>query len=91
MPVLVWRIQPQDELALDRYEGWPHLYRKETLWITVNGMRVCTMVYIMNEAYHPYGTPSMGCLCTINTGYQTAGFDHNILIEAVNNSKEDSI
>ena len=91
MPVLVWRIQPQDELASDRCEGWPHLYRKETLWITVNGMRVCTMVYIMNEADHPYGTPSMGCLCTINTGYQTAGFDHNILIEAVNNSKEDSI
>ena len=28
VPVLVWRIQPQDELALDRYEGWPHLYRK---------------------------------------------------------------
>ena len=88
VPVLVWRIQPQDERALDRYEGWPHLYRKETLRLTVNGKRVYAMVYIMNEAGHPYGTPSMGYLCTISAGYQTAGFDNNILIEAVNNSKE---
>lgn len=88
VPVLIWWIQPKDELALDRYEGWPHLYRKETLRITVNGKRVYAMVYIMNEAHHPYGMPSMGYLCTINAGYQTAGFDHNILIEAVNKSKE---
>lgn len=91
VPVLVWRIQPQDELALDRYEGWPHLYRKETLRLTVNGKRVYAMVYIMNAARHPYGTPSMGYLCTINAGYQTAGFDNNVLIEAVNNSKEASV
>ena len=88
VPVLVWRIQPQDERALDRYEGWPHLYRKETLRLTVNSKRVYAMIYIMNEVGHPYGTPSMGYLCTINAGYQTAGFDNNILIEAVNNSKE---
>ena len=88
VPVLIWRIQPQDERALDRYEGWPHLYRKETLRLTVNGKRVYAMIYIMNEVGHPYGTPSMGYLCTINAGYQTAGFDNNILIEAVNNSKE---
>ena len=88
VPVLIWWIQPGDEAALDRYEGFPFLYRKETLRLTVNGRRVYAMVYIMNEAGHPYGTPSMGYLCTISAGYQTAGFDNNILIEAVNNSKE---
>lgn len=88
VPVLVWKIQPKDELALDRYEGWPHLYRKETLRLTVNCRRVYAMIYIMNEAGHSYGTPSMGYLCTINAGYQTAGFDNKILVEAVNNSKE---
>ena len=86
--VLVWRIQPKDEAALDRYEGWPHLYRKKTLRITVNGKRVYAMVYIMNEAHHPYGMPSMGYLSTIDAGYQTAGFDHHILIKAMNKSKE---
>jgi len=88
VPVLIWRLQPQDERALDRYEGWPYLYRKETLRLTVNGRRAYAMIYIMNEKSHPYGTPSMGYLCTINAGYQTAGFDSKILIEAVNNSKE---
>lgn len=88
VPVLVWRIQPRDEAALDRYEGWPHLYRKEILRITVSDKRVYAMIYIMNEAHHSYGMPSMGYLCTINAGYRTAGFDHNILIEAVNKSKE---
>lgn len=57
----------------------------------MNGKRVYAMVYIMNEANHSYGMPSMDYLCTIDAGYQTAGFDHNILIEAVNNSKEASV
>ena len=59
VPVLIWRLQPQDELVLDHYEGFPFLYRKETLRLTVNGRRVYAMVYIMNEANHPYGMPSV--------------------------------
>lgn len=88
VPVLVWRIQPRDELALDRYEGWPHLYRKETLRVTVNGKRVYAMVYIMNAARHPYGTPSPYYLDIIREGYESAGFDTSILRDAVKNSKE---
>jgi len=88
VPVLVWRIQPQDERALDRYEGWPHLYRKETLRITVNGRRVYAMIYIMNEKGHPYGAPSLGYLNTIREGYEGAGFDSSILAKAVRGSKE---
>ena len=57
VPVLIWRIQPEDEVALNRYEGFPFLYRKETLRLTVNGKRVRAMVYIMNETGHPYGAP----------------------------------
>ena len=88
VPVLIWRIQPQDERALDRYEGWPHLYHKETLRLTVNGRRVYAMVYIMNEARYPYGTPSLGYLDTIREGYESAGFDSGILAKAVSDSKE---
>ena len=29
VPVLIWELGGQDELSLDRYEGFPHLYRKE--------------------------------------------------------------
>lgn len=88
VPVLIWRIQPQDELSLDRYEGFPFLYRKETLRLTVNGRWVYAMVYIMNEAGNSYGAPSMGYLSTIREGYESAGFDTGILYDAVNRSKE---
>lgn len=88
VPVLVWRIQPRDELALDRYEGWPFLYRKEILRVNVNGKRVYAMVYIMNEAGHPYGVPSVDYLNIIREGYVDAGFEQQILDDAVKNSKE---
>lgn len=82
VPVLVWRIQPGDELALDRYEGFPFLYRKETLRVAVNGRRTCAMVYIMNEAERPYGVPSVGYYDTIFQGYQSSEFDTKILYQA---------
>lgn len=88
VPVLVWRIQPKDETALDRYEGFPFLYRKETLRVLLNDRRVYAMAYIMNEKGRPYGTPSPGYLHTICEGYDSAGFDVGILRDAVKNSKE---
>lgn len=88
VPVLVWKIQPADEHALDRYEGWPYLYRKETLRLTVGGYRLYAMVYIMNEKRRPYGTPSDYYYDTIWTGYESAGFDTRILEKAVIDSKE---
>ena len=88
VPVLIWRIQPEDEVALNRYEGFPFLYRKETLRLTVNGKRVRAMVYIMNADRHPYGTPSAGYFNTIREGYESAGFNVSILYDAVKHSKE---
>ncbi len=83
VPVLVWRLEPEDEKALDIYEGWPRLYRKETLRITVNGRRVSAMAYIMNEKGHPYGLPSQPYLDIIREGYQDAGFEEQALRKAV--------
>lgn len=90
VPVLVWRIQPSDELALDRYEGFPFLYRKEMLRLSVGGKRISAMVYIMNEAGRHYGTPSVGYYDTIFQGYQSAGFDTEILSQAAQDSKGSS-
>ena len=73
--MLIWYLKPKDEKALDVYEGWPHLYHKETLRVTVNGKRIYAMIYIMNEDRHPYGAPSPQYFCTILTGYRSAGFD----------------
>lgn len=82
VPVLVWRLQPTDERSLDSYEGWPYLYRKEQLRITVNGKRVSAMVYIMNDVVRSYNTPSNVYFDSIYMGYKDAGFDTDILFRA---------
>lgn len=83
VPVLIWRLQPGDERNLDIYEGYPHLYRKEMLRVSVNGRQVSAMVYVMNESLHPYDTPSHSYFGTIRQGYEDAGFDTEILRHAV--------
>ena len=99
VPVLVWEIQPDDENSLDIYEGWPHLYRKETLKIKLGKKILPAMIYIMNgEKYPygypsqlyfdtirdgPYGYPSQLYFDTIRDGYISAGFDPKLLHQAV--------
>jgi len=87
VPVLVWEITPADEAALDRYEGWPFLYRKETVRVKINGKTVKAMVYIMNEG-RPPGQPSCYYYSVILDGYKEAGFDIDILRRAATESVE---
>jgi gamma-glutamylcyclotransferase (GGCT)/AIG2-like uncharacterized protein YtfP len=84
VPVLVWNIKPADEYALDRYEGWPHLYRKESVRVTVNGKQVRAMVYVMNRGH--LTPPNRMYYNTILEGYKSAGFDVNILRNAARNA-----
>ena len=49
VPVLLWDIKPADEPPLDRYEGYPHLDRREVVQVELNGKTVNAMVYIMNS------------------------------------------
>jgi len=81
VPVVVWDIKPKDEVALDIYEGWPRMYRKEVRRVKLNGKVVNAMIYIMNDVrgYHP---PSEGYYQTILSGYKSAGFDTKILEQA---------
>lgn len=88
VPVLIWEIQPQDEQALDRYEGWPHLYRKETLRVRLNGRYVRAMAYLMNTDGRNYSVPDGGYLETIREGYVSADFDREILLRAVEETYE---
>ena len=81
VPVLVWEITAADEAALDRYEGWPFLYRKETVKVKLNGKAVEAMVYTMNEG-RPLGKPSLYYYSIIFDGYQAQGFDVEILRRA---------
>lgn len=84
---LVWEITQSDEKALDRYEGWPHLYRKETIKVKLDGKTIQTMVYIMNEG-RPLNQPSGYYYSVILDGYKSAGFDIEKLKNAVAKSFE---
>ena len=85
VPVLVWAISPSDETELDFYEGYPKLYRKQTIKVHLNGKRAKAMVYIMNDG-RQLNTPNECYLETIREGYETAGFDLTMLRRAVLNS-----
>lgn len=78
VPVLLWKIKPQDEIALDRYEGFPSFYEKQLIDVKLGGCPAQAMVYVMT-AGHQLGTPSEFYLNTIKEGYHSAGFDTQIL------------
>ncbi|GGN65035.1 gamma-glutamylcyclotransferase family protein [Oceanobacillus indicireducens] len=63
-----------DEKALDRYEGCPHLYRKEMMKVKVDKKTVNAMVYIMNEG-RPLEQPSCYDYLTIIEGANSTRFD----------------
>lgn len=82
VPVLLWSIKPDDEKALDRYEGYPNFYGKSGVDIIVGNYKATAMVYIMTEGYK-LGNSSDSYLKTIEEGYIDAGFDLDILYNAV--------
>lgn len=87
VPVLVWEITEADEEALDRYEGWPYLYRKEIVKIKLNRKIINALVYLMNEG-KPLNQPSSYYYSVIYDGYKSAGFDIEILKKATTDSLE---
>lgn len=82
VPVLLWDISPRDEAALDRYEGWPHLYRKEMIDVEMEGKTVSAMVYVMNDG-RSLSLPSERYYGVIEDGYKAAGFHTAVLEQAL--------
>ena len=86
VPVAVWKIDSECERALDRYEGYPTLYRKEYLPINVNGKTHEAMVYIMNQTKPQ--PPCVSYYRTIEEGYHDVGFDTVHLKRALKATEE---
>lgn len=85
VPVTVWRINAQDEAALDRYEGVKGgYYTKEYMSVEVAGEMREGLIYIMTP--HHFGLPAAGYLNIIANGYEDFRFDLNILDEAVSHA-----
>ncbi len=82
VPVGIWKITPKDEKALDRYEGYPRLYRKEFLEVEIGKKRIEAMVYIMNPG-RPIGKPNRFYYQTILQGYRNFRLDEKFLNSSV--------
>lgn len=85
VPVLLWKIKPKDEEALDRYEGYPNFYEKQMMEVELDGRTVSAMVYIMTPG-HEFGIPSDYYADVIWQGYESAGFDTQTLETAINHA-----
>lgn len=101
VPVLLWLISDADETRLDRYEGFPRFYQKETIEVervmerlldTDDRIDAWTphgirhgLVYIMTEG-SPYGTPSKRYMNAIFRAYLKYGMDPGALTDGVNYS-----
>lgn len=81
VPVVIWKISERDEEALDWYEGYPHLYMKQTFKVDFSGKTVSAMAYIMTPG-HRFAPPFDAYLRTVVDGYDAFGFDANPVYEA---------
>ena len=85
VPVGLWAISDRDEEELDHYEGWPWLYGKKYFPLTVNGIDVTAMAYVMTPG-HKITPPSQYYFDIIKEGYRDFGFDTEPLVTAALNS-----
>ena len=95
VPVGVWSVSPEDELRLDRYEGFPTFYYKKEMTLPIRGIKSGRIrhrkvfVYIMHED-RPFGVPSPFYLRGCAEGYMTFDFDLDILNEAFLYSRQEA-
>ena len=94
VPVAVWEVTADDELSLDRYEGYPRFYYKAEMTlpvISIDGNRVRDLpafVYIMHED-RTVGIPMQYYVDTCLEGYRAFSFDEEKLSDAIKFSLEE--
>lgn len=90
VPVAVWSVSERDELALDRYEGYPHFYYKTELELPLAETRkkLTAFVYIMHKE-RKLGIPTSAYIRTCVDGYRQFGFDMKHLRKAMDISERE--
>ena len=83
---LLWKLTPESEQALDRYEGYPRHYTKEQVPVrTADGASVSVMVYIMAEPMcRQPALPYPSYYRAIQQGFEANGLPVEALEEAWN-------
>ena len=86
---ILWKVNDRDERALDRYEGYPHLYTKESLTVQTDAGSQTAVAYVMTAPYCERGQqPSSTYLRTVLLGYRVAEFDPDAVLRAAAKVRE---
>lgn len=88
VPIVVWEIQPADEERLDRYEGYPTFYYKETVKVKTGRGILEGMVYIISPTAEP-GRPSQYYIDVVRTGYIENGLDLDVFNRSLRYNAEE--
>ena len=80
----IFKISKQDEIALDRYEGYPNLYYKDFMDMQLDGQPIKVMYYRMHKS--GIARPSDYYYKTILQGFMDCGLDISVLAEAYNHT-----
>lgn len=89
---LLWKITPDCERSLDRYEGYPHLYGKEPVNVWgMSGRELTVMAYIMTggEWWRDPALPSADYYGGIAEGYRQTGLPVSELERSVRNTRDE--
>jgi len=90
VPIVLWEITKKCERALDRYEGYPTLYTKETVTIaTVDGEQT-VMLYVMAKQYEEMpAMPNERYFEVIRQGYLDNEINIVPLLEALKFTRDE--
>lgn len=86
IPVGIYQVDESDEKRLDRYKGYPALYRKENVKVIYGDTVIEGFIYVMNNV-RKKETPNDRYFLTCKEGYKDFGFDESLLDEAYERSK----
>ena len=90
VPGLLWRITPQCEIALDRYEGTPRLYVQQDVTVRDSkGKQHTVMAYVMTDLFREAALPSPFYFNGIREGYRQNGMDETPLANALTQCRRD--
>lgn len=88
VPVGIWLIDMNDEIALDRYEGYPRLYEKKEMIISNKNEVHKAIIYIMNDGFQ-LGIPNKNYYSVIKEGYQDCQLDEAILEQSIKDTVQE--
>lgn len=82
VPAVLWEISEKDEVSLNRFEGYPFQYYKDTVAVEIAEETTVGMVYKMNPN-KIVGLPSRAYYATVHEAYIDFGLDVKILDNAL--------